>query len=201
KHTLEGDLTFDLDSAGVGAALSGVTGAFVDGRAETDLDMPSQLGFGLRYDVPDTGLTLAANAWRTGWSSYDELRVEFANPAQADDVTTGDWNDVWAYSIGAEFAASDRLTARIGAMRDDSPTPDATRSPRIPDNDRTWIAGGVTYHLSPSASATLSGAQMFVKDAEINLTPAAPENAFRGNLSGVSEASAKVVSVQITFRR
>jgi len=200
EQRLEGELEFTLDEAGVGAALSAATGAFVSGAAATDIAMPAQYGAGLRFDAPN-GLSFAANAWRTQWSSFQELRVEFANPAQADDVTVNTWKDAWAYSVGLEYAANARLTGRLGAMRDQSPTRDATRSPRIPDNDRTWVAAGLSYAVSPQAVLSASGAHMFVKDADFNLSAATPENAFRGNLAGVSEAAANVISLQITFKR
>ncbi|MEM9749313.1 MAG: OmpP1/FadL family transporter [Pseudomonadota bacterium] len=198
-HNLAGDFDFDLDGAGVGAFLSGATGAFVDGRAQTDISTPWRAGAGVRVEATNR-LTLAANAWRTGWSSFEELRVVFDNPLQADEVTPADWRNVWTYSVGAEYAITPKATARLGAMHDRSPTRDATRTPQIPDADRIQVSGGATYRFTKQFGATFTAAHLFVEDAPIDLSRLTPANAFRGDFAGRSEASANILSLQLSYR-
>ena len=38
---------------------------------------------------------------------------------------------------------------RAGLAYDQSPVRDAQRTPRLPDNDRTWLAIGAQYRASP----------------------------------------------------
>ena len=56
-----------------------------------------------------------------------------------------DWDDVWFFALGATWKPNAQWTVRAGAAFDQSPIPDSTRSPRIPGEDRTWIALGAKY--------------------------------------------------------
>ena len=79
KHTLEGDIDFTLDTAGVGAAILGATGAFADSAGSTRLTTPAVASAGLAIDVSPT-VTLLAETGFTWWEAFDELRIKFAQP-------------------------------------------------------------------------------------------------------------------------
>ena len=44
-----------------------------------------------------------------GWSSFQELRVEYDNPVQSDRVSIQEWNDVVQMSAGLNYAMIDKL--------------------------------------------------------------------------------------------
>jgi long-chain fatty acid transport protein len=45
--------------------------------------------------------------------------------------------------------------------------PDATRSVRIPDNDRYWLSLGASYKISDSMTANLAYSHVFIKDGDV----------------------------------
>jgi long-chain fatty acid transport protein len=199
RHTLEGDIDFTLDTAGTGAALSGVTGAFVDSAGSTKLSTPAVASAGLAVDVSPK-VTALAEIGYTWWDAFDELRIRFANPLQADVFQTYDWKNTWFASAGLRVRPSQNWTLRLGAAYDQSPTRDATRDPRIPDADRTWLAFSARYDFDGGTSLEAGYGHLFIPEEPIALTAAAPENLARGNLVGVTDSHVDVFTVQVTFR-
>ena len=115
----------------------------------------------------------------TNWSTIDELRIRFDNPAESDAVTTVHWKDTFRYSVGAIYMPG-AWTFRAGAAYDETPVPDAAhRTPRIPDSDRIWVAAGAGYKFSDEISVDAGYAHLFVKDCDIRKT-ATGEDQFRG---------------------
>jgi long-chain fatty acid transport protein len=139
----------------------------------------------------------------TNWSRFDELRIEFdANQngvTLADSVTTESWDDSWRYSLGATYNPSGNLALRAGVAYDVEAIPDAEhRTPRIPGDDRTWVAVGAGYRLTDRLTFDLAYAHLFVADPEINKNPVG-EDALRGGLKGKYDASVDIVSVQLAY--
>lgn len=198
-HKLKGDVDFTLDSAGVGAAILGGTGQFADSAASTKLTTPAVASLGAAIDL-SSSVTLLGEVGYTWWSAFDELRVRFANPAQADVVQTYDWKDAWFASAGVKYRPSERWTLRTGVAFDQSPTKDATRDPRIPDADRTWLALSAEYTFDGGTSVAAGYGHLFIPDEPISLTAAAPENLARGNLIGRTDSAVDVFTLQVTFR-
>ena len=198
-HKLKGDVDFTLDGAGVGAAILGLTGQFADSAATTKLTTPAVASLGAAVEVSPS-VTLLAEAGYTWWSAFDELRVRFVNPAQADVVQTYDWKNAWFASAGVKYRPSERWTLRTGVAFDQSPTKDSTRDPRIPDADRTWLALSAQYDFDGGTSLTAGYGHLFIPDEPISLTAAAPENLARGNLIGRTDSAVDVFTVQLTFR-
>lgn len=196
-HTLEGPLDFTLDP--VGTFISGASGALVDTDAETVLTTPDRVSAGARVALADQWTALFEADW-TNWSRFRELRVVSENPLQADDVTLANWEDSWFGSVGAEYRHNDRWTFRAGAGIDQSPIPDETRNPRIPDGHRTWVSVGFTVQMSQSLSLAASYAHLFLPDEPIALNQAQTGNELRGNIDGVGEAGANFFGLQLIYR-
>lgn len=198
-HDLEGDVDFALDSAGTGAILVGLTGAFVDSAASTQLTTPAVASLGGAFDIDDQ-VTVLTEFGLTMWSAFDELRIRFANPVQPDEVKTYDWKDTFFASAGLRYRPASDWTLRAGVAFDQSPTKDATRDPRIPDADRTWLALSARYDIGARTSIDLGYGHLFIPEDPITLTAASPENLARGNLIGTTDSAVDVVTVQLTFR-
>lgn len=199
SHTLDGPLDFTLDTAGVGAAISGATGLFLDTDAETAITTPDRISVGARVRLSEQWTALGELDW-TNWSRFRELRIVPDNPLQPDDVTVAEWEDSWFGSVGLEYQPDDRWTLRAGAGIDQSPIPDATRNPRIPDADRTWVSIGFTVQATESLSLSASYAHLFLPDEPIALNVTQPGNALRGNLEGSGEAGANFFGLQLSYR-
>lgn len=199
RHDLKGDVDFSLDTAGVGAALSGATGAFTDSAASTRLSLPAVASAGISWKATDK-LTLMGELGYTDWGTVEELRVKFANPFQPDNVQTYGWSGAWLYAVGASYDIDREWTLRAGAAIDGSPARDATRDPRIPDATRTWLSASIEHHLTPSTSIQLGYAKLMFPEERISLSATTPGNELRGNLEGITDSDADMISIQITVR-
>jgi long-chain fatty acid transport protein len=199
SHTLDGPLDFTLDTAGVGAAISGGTGLFLDTDAETTITTPDRISVGARVQLSEQWTALGELDF-TNWSRFRELQIVPDNPLQPHDVTIAEWEDSWFGSIGLEYQPNEQWTLRAGAGIDQSPIPDATRNPRIPDADRTWVSIGFTVQATQSLSLSASYAHLFLPDEPIALNQFQTGNALRGNLVGSGEAGANFVGVQLSYR-
>jgi long-chain fatty acid transport protein len=178
SHTLEGEFT-----AG---------GSLVD-TVTADLTTPDQVTAGLYHDINDQFAVMAEIGW-TNWSTFDEIRVKF-DSGGPDNVTPEDWDNVWFGAVGVTWKASENLAIRGGIAYDQSPIPDATRTPRIPGEDRTWLSLGVNYAPTPNFSIDAGYTHIFVDDSTVNVTYAPTPN-----LTATFENAVDILTVQGTFR-
>jgi long-chain fatty acid transport protein len=65
---------------------------------------------------------------------------------------------------------NDKLLVRSGFAYEDSGVPDATRTPRVPDNDRYWLSAGASYKVTDWITANVAYSYIFVEDSDVNLT-------------------------------
>lgn len=196
-HTLSGRLIYDLDPAGLGNAIRSATGLFSNTRGTAKLTMPDMVMFGARKQFGDDFTLMAELDW-TNWNHFHDLTIVAQNPAQPNDVTQGNWHGSIFASLGGEYRLDDSWKLRAGAGYDESPAPDATRTPRSPDANRTWLAVGASYNLSPETSVDLSFGHLFNDDMPIALNSGQTGNALRGDLSGTVRSSADVVGLQVS---
>jgi long-chain fatty acid transport protein len=113
-------------------------------------------------------------------------------------VTPENWSDSYRYSVGANYHLNDKLTLRGGVAFDETPVSDAFRTARIPDEDRTWLAFGAQYRLSPKARsirlcAPVHQGRAYRQDRKTNLPP--PTDL---TLSGTYKSSVDILSAQFT---
>ena len=139
---------------------------------------------------------------QTRWGRLPELRIKFDSGAP-DSVITLDLDDVLRYSFGATYKHNNRWTYRFGVAFDETPTPDAqARTPRLPDEDRTWLTFGANYKRGDRL--TFDFAYTFVKfdDAEIAKSTGAPgsEDFLKGNLIGEFEVDINIVSAALDWK-
>jgi long-chain fatty acid transport protein len=164
KHTLKGDAVVGLANPDI----------------EAKFTAPEMVTLGIRQDVSEQLSLLAGVEW-TNWSRFKELRI--TNPAGATiALTPQEWKDSWYFSLGAEYAYSDALTLRGGVAYEKSPVPDATRTVRIPDNDRFWLSAGLSYQISQSMKVNVAYSHVFIEDGDV----AAPNTTFKQHLDIVS---------------
>lgn len=199
RHTLSGRSRFALDPVGIGAALSGATGAFKDTGVNADLNTPGVLGLGVSHSFNDRWLGML-DLTRTFWGEFDELRIRFDNPAQADAVTSEEWDDTWFLSLGAAYKASDRWTCRFGVAMDQGPADDAHRIPRVPTSSNRMLGVGATYRMSGDTSIDLGVLQAWYDRGEIRLVATDPGNRTAGNLSGAYTTDVTILGLTFQSR-
>ncbi|GAB6039829.1 OmpP1/FadL family transporter [Endothiovibrio diazotrophicus] len=198
-YHLRGNVDFSTPAAAL--PLAAALGQ-VDGEASADLTTPDVLSLSLFHQL-DERWAIMADLSRTGWDNLDELRIRFDSGA-ADSVTTLHWNDVWRYSVGVSYTPNPRWIWRAGLAYDETPIPNAEkRTPRIPGNDRRWVALGFGYRVSDHFSFDVGYAHLWVDDPQIDKLTALPtldENTFRGSLVGSYAASVEILSAQLNWR-
>lgn len=199
KHRLSGRGSFRLDREGVGSTLSAASGAFTNTDAEADLTTPESLTIGATQDL-GAGWSASAEAQWTRWSRFDDLTIEFANPAQPESFTDEDWEDVWFFAAGLTWKPTDAWAFRAGYAYDQSPVPRRTATPRIPDTDRHWLAIGASYRPAPTVLLAAGYTHIFLRDGEIDLSAAGTGETFRGNLNGRTRSAIDMVSLQVEWR-
>ncbi|MHB1143677.1 MAG: OmpP1/FadL family transporter [Thiobacillus sp.] len=177
-YTLEGTVTF-----------SGMP--VLNGPVTADTTLPDSASLSLFHKLNERWDVLADVTW-TGWSDFDELRILRTSGALVG-VTPENWDDSYRYSVGANYHLNDKLTLRGGVAFDETPVSDTFRTARIPDEDRTWIAFGAQYRLSPKSMLDVGYAHLFVKDARINKTESGV------TLAGEYDASVDILSAQLTL--
>lgn len=164
---IQGDANFlattptGMGAIGSSAAISPYTRASAASPASTTVTLPDTLDLAVAWR-PSDRLTLEFDATRTGWSSFEKLLINFDAPEFAafnDKPDPRNWRDVWAYKFGAEYALNPAFSLRAGYSFDDSPVPDATVDPLLPDADRHSFAVGAGIH---SARGTIDLAYMWV---------------------------------------
>lgn len=189
---LKGDVHYE----GVPAALKA---AFQDGGATPRANQPATASLGAAWEVAP-GLCLQAEAARTFWSCFQDIRIEFAS-GQSTSVTEEQWKDTWFTSLGTTWKPNETWTFRAGVAKDQAATSDAYRTPRIPDADRTWLSAGAGYAFSRAFALDLGYSYIFVKDSTLNLKAGSPGNPdfFRGNLSGTYRNHIQVLALQARY--
>lgn len=169
------------------------------GKITAETTLPEMVSLGLRHKISDDWTVLGTVEW-TNWSRFNELRIEFNAPGGGpDNVTEEEWKDGWFFSVGAEHQWNDYLMVRAGVAYEISPVIDRTRTPRIPDNDRVWLALGGTYMYSSNLSFSLGYTHIFVEDASINLSATDEGSATRGSLVGESEAHVDILTISAKY--
>lgn len=200
EHEIQGDVDFDLDAAGIGAALRAATGAFADSGASTEVTTPATLSAGVYQDVTSRWAVMGEVAW-TEWSTFEELRIRFDNPAQADSVTEEDWRDSFFVALGTTYRATDTFALRGGVAFDQTPVEDEHRTPVIPDANRYWLSVGLGWQPFDWFGLDAGYTHIFVESAEIDLSASDPGNTFRGDLEASYEAHIDIftLSGKLTF--
>lgn len=187
---LEGDTDFVVPANAM--PLTGA-GLFTHTGDEADVTLPESIAFGGAGDVSD-GLTVFADAAWTRWTRFDQLTVKFDSP-QPDSILPGNWNNTWRYALGARYLLDKDFVIRSGVAWDESPIADGEhRTPRVPDQDRFWIAAGIGYNLAPDVVLSVDYAHLFVRDSQT----ASLANATGAVLNGSWDLGVDLASVSVT---
>lgn len=197
RHELSGEARF---SGNTPAALIN-NNLLRDSGIKANVALPETASFGIQQDLA-SWLTLAGEASWTRWSKVQELRIRFVS-GRADDVTPLKWRDTYFLSIGAIVRPAAGWTLRTGLAFDKSPVPDSERTPRVPDQDRTWLSFGASYKWNEALELDAGYSHIFVKKARsalVDTGAASDPNRFRGNLTGNYEASIDILAVQARLR-
>jgi len=132
---IEGDATFSENRS-----------IFPEGRVKSTLKLPANIFFAAAFS-PSKGLWFEFDAQFVGWSSFDNLEMNFQKDNSVS-VIEKNYKDTWVFRFGAEYRLCDVWTLSCGLLRDLNPVPDETLDPMLPDSDRWGICLGASCRLS-----------------------------------------------------
>lgn len=111
---------------------------------ETSIEFPDLASLGLAYAVTRNVLVEADVNW-TGWSSFDRLVIDFETADQFDQVIPEDYEDVYNYRLGVRWTTSPTSQWRFGYVYDETPQPEESVGPLLPDANRNGVTIGYGY--------------------------------------------------------
>ncbi len=132
----------------------------------------------------------------THWSRLQTVPIVFSNPGTPASVLQINYDDAVRYAAGFEYYPTKRLTFRTGFAYDETPIASpAFRTPRIPDNNRYFVAAGVRWAMTNSIDVDFGYAHLFVDDPRTSVTDTQGHQ-----LLGTWDASVDIVSASFTYR-
>ena len=178
-HELKGDVEFTIPANVM--ALPGMSARFASGKGGALLTTPSTHTFSAQYNITPTARVMGEYQ-RTGWSSLRSVDIK-----RDTGVVIGqeafNWSDSNMYSLGGDVDLSPAFTLRAGIGRDETPTHDSYRSPRLPDNDRTLLSIGGTWNVNDRMSLDVAYMRVNLKDSPLYAT-SSTGTLFTGKVEG-----------------
>ncbi|WP_299003080.1 OmpP1/FadL family transporter [uncultured Shewanella sp.] len=137
---------------------------------------------------------LSYTAQYTQWGEFDRITLLDSETDGSNYVLKEyQWDDSWLFSIGGTYDINDTWTARIGYMYDQGVVGDLS-SLSIPDSDRNWYTGGVSYHFDQKSSLDFGVA--FVRGKKTHLTEA---SSIVGDVTASTHSNGTYYSMQYSY--
>ncbi|HSD53055.1 MAG TPA: outer membrane protein transport protein [Burkholderiales bacterium] len=189
SYTISGDLTYDGPQSPLLPAGQNV---------KADVKLPDTFSVGLSHRFNPQWRVLADYTW-TGWDTIKNLDIQSESIGVTLTSTSLQFKNSWRIGAGVEYQLNQPWLLRAGIAYDTSPVQDAYRTPRLPDNDRTWLAIGARYQPSPAWWFDFGYTYIWVANASSDLRPTGLD-AFRGNLIGTYKANVQILGAQVSFK-
>ena len=192
KYNLTGTTTVTTAAGAVVPPAGGPTNA--------DITLPDMFSLSVSHQLSEDWEILGDITY-TKWSKIKTVNVVNSTTGANRDVLTLNFDDSYRVSIGANYKYSESLTLKGGIAYDQSPVQDQSRTVRLPDNDRTWLAVGAKYKVTKNAAIDAGYAHLFIKNAPINNTRGQlglPAGFGNTTVTGSYKGSVDILSVQYT---
>lgn len=134
--------------------------------ASADLHLPDIFQIGINQRVNDKLSIQAGGTW-FGWANFEDIAVVSALGTSR---TIQNYQNTWAFAVGAEYELNDKWQLRAGYQFDETPTVDEFRTTLTPDGDRNWFATGATYQYNEKISFDAAATYIDVGEETVNLT-------------------------------
>jgi long-chain fatty acid transport protein len=112
----------------------------------TGIQFPNIVTLGYGIQLSDT-LKVGSDIEWVQFSSYHTLRtdIENNNVLLPSTTTNEDWDDIWTFGVGGSWNFKPKWVARAGYQFLQTPIPDQTLSPTLPDADKHAFSVGLGY--------------------------------------------------------
>ncbi len=138
-----------------------------NGDITAKLTTPFNLAFGVAYDVlPE--LKFSADFQYVGWSSYDTLAVDFANPNFPDLASPRLYDDSYIVRLGSEIALSKQFDVLAGIYFDKNPVKPEYLNPSLPDANRFGLSIGFNVKVVDNFGISASYLHIFASQLTVD---------------------------------
>jgi len=132
----------------------------------------------------------------TGWNSFQNLTIVRDTGVVLQSVPEN-FRNTWRGAIGANYHYSNEWTFRGGIAYDQTPVNNTDRTPRLPDNNRTWFSVGAQYKFNPQTWLDFGYTFIYIPNSSINQNlGSTPQN---GLISGNYHNNVNLAAVQLTY--
>jgi long-chain fatty acid transport protein len=122
---------------------------------EADVVFPPSVTWGIAYSRIKPFVFEFDVTW-TGWSTYKNLGLNLKGPIPGTFPGTTiseisqekNWNDAWAFRFGGNYEIRPGMKARVGYIYDQTPVPNSTFDPTVPDANRHIFTLGGDMQIS-----------------------------------------------------
>jgi long-chain fatty acid transport protein len=108
----------------------------------TTFDFPASAALGLAF-WPSEKTVIETDVDWTGWSRFQGLAISFPLDERFDNTLQGTWDDALAYRLGVRLTLGKGLQLRLGYAFEESPQPDGSTGPFLPDAARSIFSAGI----------------------------------------------------------
>jgi len=174
-----------------------------DGTGKTSLPLPPDLGIGFSVR-PVKAFALQFGFNYVFWRVLDKVVMNMEDLVILYNQISSDtlyfhWKDTYEVGAGVELYLGEKFIFRTGFAYDQSPIPDSTFNPLIPDlGKRVGVAGGFGYNLSDYTTLNFAYTYTFAPDREIK--PGSSYSYKSHYLPGKYTFNAHIVNFGIVYR-
>ncbi len=191
KFDLEGSQNVQVPGAGT----------VIDRAITAELTTSDTASLAVRHQLNTKWAVLADYTW-TGWSSLQKLEPVTSTGARAVAPLRYNFKDTYRVGLGTTYQLNDQWMLRLGVAFDKGAVPDAaSRTMTVPEQDRTWLAIGAKWKITPKASLDVGYAHIFVKEAKTarKVYTDATEAVVAQTVRGKFDTSADMFSLQLNY--
>lgn len=140
-------------------------GTYTNGKFNATMPLPAELTIGFSYQINQKWLA-AVDYNYAFWKAYDNLVIEFDNPAIPTSVNPRNYKSSGTLRGGLQFAPSAKFSARVGGYYDISPVQDGYFAPETPRNDALAGTVGFTYQITPKLGVDFAASALHFKETK-----------------------------------
>jgi len=192
SHHLEGKGSFDIpDNGAVQSVASGA--GFANGDIDGKVTLPESASLAIHHQINDKWAVMGDASW-TRWSRFQVLAINSTDSDRLNSSKDEKWNNNMRYGLGLTYIHNDTWTFRGGVAYEETPVSDQYRTPRIPDENRKWLAMGASYKYSDNITLDAGYTHIFLNDPTINDTD---NNGY--TVKGEYDSSVDILAIQMRW--
>ena len=168
-----------------------------NGDITANLTTPQNIAVGVAVDITKQ-LKVSADYQFVGWSSYDVLAVDFADPKFEDISSPRNYKDSYIVRLGAGYQLNEQVNLMGGIYFDKNPVSSAYLNPTLPEADRLGLSFGVEGKIYENL--TITGSYLFIRAKQLTVSDSQeiysePTSTFNGTYN----SNANIFSVGFVY--